>query len=341
MRCSSKNGFLANTCHLSSPSRMADDAKDLARRLNLIDLLCDAHPLVTEPSVEESESWSLEQVKEYFASGGEKPAVASLTDQMETELEPTPLPPPTRQDGQYTCQRIGCDALYDPRDALNTNPPNSCRHHPGAPLFHEGNKTWTCCGQKSHDFGLFMDIEGCAYGRHTQWKPPKFVAANPGPAGHGPTKLGTEKAPGGVSTDAAKTEGEPEKPSKENCNRCVSGFFCADHAGSAEAQANYVPPVKVRPLQAVKPVEQIDPDTTQTCRNVGCGVTFTESTNGDEKCNYHPGPPIFHERKKGWACCGETRYDFDDFLKIKTCKVGRHNANPKQGGDKFAKSKPK
>ena len=72
---------------------MADDAKDLARRLNLIDLLCDAHPLVTEPSVEESESWSLEQVKEYFASGGEKPAVASLTDQMETELEPTPLPP--------------------------------------------------------------------------------------------------------------------------------------------------------------------------------------------------------------------------------------------------------
>ena len=73
---------------------MADDAKDLARRLNLIDLLCDAHPLVTEPSVEESESWSVEQVKEYFASGGEKPAVASLTDQMETELEPTPLPPP-------------------------------------------------------------------------------------------------------------------------------------------------------------------------------------------------------------------------------------------------------
>lgn len=28
------------------------------------------------------------------------------------------------------------------------------------PVFHDGMKEWSCCGAKSHDFGLFMDIKG-------------------------------------------------------------------------------------------------------------------------------------------------------------------------------------
>lgn len=31
-------------------------------------------------------------------------------------------------------------------------------------------------------------------------------------------------------------------------------------------------------------------------------------------CTFHPGPPIFHERQKGWSCCNKICYDFDEFM---------------------------
>jgi hypothetical protein len=89
-----------------------------------------------------------------------------------------------------------------------------------------------------------------------------------------------------------------------------------------------------------KPREEVDPHLERTCRNVGCGEKFTEAENKNDSCRFHPGPPIFHERKKGWACCDQTRWDFDEFLKIPTCAVGRHCANPENGGG-FAKAPPR
>lgn len=37
----------------------------------------------------------------------------------------------------------------------------------------------------------------------------------------------------------------------------------------------------------------------QKCVRQGCGKQFTDP---DEKCLYHPGPPIFHEGQKGTIC---------------------------------------
>lgn len=34
-------------------------------------------------------------------------------------------------------------------------------HHPGAALFHEGSKGWTCCKRRVLEFDEFMKIEGC------------------------------------------------------------------------------------------------------------------------------------------------------------------------------------
>jgi hypothetical protein len=34
----------------------------------------------------------------------------------------------------------------------------------------------------------------------------------------------------------------------------------------------------------------------QKCVHQGCGKQFTDPT---EKCEYHPGPPVFHEGQKG------------------------------------------
>ena len=316
-----------------------DPAKALARRVNLLELLGDAHPEVPEPPEEARTDWTPEQIEAYYddaRGGGERPAGLTMAEEA---LEPDPLPASTRPDGMYTCQRIGCDAVYDPRDPAATNPPGCCRYHPGAPLFHEGNKSWTCCGMKSHDFSLFMDIAGCATGRHTQRKPPKFATANVSArdsVGVKPTKL---------ETRADLKPSSSSAPSKrEDCARCRSGFFCSDHAASAEAPPAFgsapEPAQAPAPRQIRETIETIDPHQTQICRNVGCGEKFTEAENDDAACAFHPGPPIFHERKKGWACCNQTRWDFDEFLKIPTCAVGRHCANPANGGG-FAKTRAK
>jgi hypothetical protein len=41
-------------------------------------------------------------------------------------------------------------------------------------------------------------------------------------------------------------------------------------------------------------------------------------------CVYHTQAPVFHEGAKKWVCCGCTKYDFDDFLKVPGCATGKH-----------------
>ncbi|XP_049849893.1 cysteine and histidine-rich domain-containing protein 1-like [Schistocerca gregaria] len=63
---------------------------------------------------------------------------------------------------------------------------------------------------------------------------------------------------------------------------------------------------------------------TKKCVNHGCGSTFTEGTNSDKACRYHPMAPIFHETIKRWPCCDSKSDDFDEFLRIAGCTVGFH-----------------
>ncbi|KAJ3045707.1 hypothetical protein HDV00_007833 [Rhizophlyctis rosea] len=64
------------------------------------------------------------------------------------------------------------------------------------------------------------------------------------------------------------------------------------------------------------------------CTNKGCGQPFEDAHNGDTACEYHSGAPVFHEGLKGWSCCSKKVTDFDDFLKIPGCTVGRHSTVP-------------
>lgn len=45
--------------------------------------------------------------------------------------------------------------------------------------------------------------------------------------------------------------------------------------------------------------KKIDLNEIQTCRNKGCGKTFKEKDNHETACEYHPGPPVFHDRIRG------------------------------------------
>lgn len=60
------------------------------------------------------------------------------------------------------CKNAGCKTAYQgPETNLEV-----CTHHPGAPVFHEGYKYWSCCCIKTTDFNAFLDQKGCTAGKH-------------------------------------------------------------------------------------------------------------------------------------------------------------------------------
>ncbi|KAL6530182.1 hypothetical protein OROHE_014535 [Orobanche hederae] len=66
----------------------------------------------------------------------------------------------------------------------------------------------------------------------------------------------------------------------------------------------------------------------QICKNKGCGRNFKEKDNHDTACTYHPGPPVFHDRMRGWKCCDVHVKEFDEFMSIPPCTKGWHSADP-------------
>ncbi|XP_044040479.1 cysteine and histidine-rich domain-containing protein 1 isoform X2 [Siniperca chuatsi] len=64
------------------------------------------------------------------------------------------------------CKNTGCKTVYQgPETDMEV-----CTHHPGAPVFHEGYKYWSCCCIKTVDFNAFLDQKGCSTGKHC-WIP--------------------------------------------------------------------------------------------------------------------------------------------------------------------------
>lgn len=42
--------------------------------------------------------------------------------------------------------------------------------------------------------------------------------------------------------------------------------------------------------------------------------------------SYHKGEAVFHDGEKYWSCCPQTRVlEFDEFMKIPGCVVGKHD----------------
>ena len=56
-----------------------------------------------------------------------------------------------------TCKRRGCSKTSNG----SSSDAEDCVHHPGAALFHEGSKGWTCCKRRVLEFDQFLKIEGC------------------------------------------------------------------------------------------------------------------------------------------------------------------------------------
>ncbi|XXG98901.1 hypothetical protein Hte_005232 [Hypoxylon texense] len=92
------------------------------------------------------------------------PSRAPLTPQ---PAPTAPPPPPESEDDEPSleipdgkvCRRKGCNATYKKGQARSDD--EKCVHHPGAPIFHEGSKGYSCCKRRVLEFDQFMKIEGC------------------------------------------------------------------------------------------------------------------------------------------------------------------------------------
>ncbi|PVU86683.1 hypothetical protein BB559_006433 [Furculomyces boomerangus] len=211
------------------------------------------------------------------------------------------------------CTNSGCGKQFDQEE----NSPTSCQFHPGKPIFHEGYKSWSCCNKKKLTFDEFMNTPGCKLGPHSTEKQVEDSHT-------------VEKQ----FKDLSTSEKQVEETSTSEKQANQKEIFGSDLV-SLPAQQN--PDAVIEPQHAdTKPVvEENDPEDLvvpvgTVCKRQSCGEKFIdlETSRGDgsekAKCNYHSGQPVFHEGSKGWSCCKRRVLEFDEFLKIKGCKSGKH-----------------
>ncbi|KZT68176.1 chord-domain-containing protein [Daedalea quercina L-15889] len=205
------------------------------------------------------------------------------------------------------CTNRGCGQDFNPAD----NKADSCTYHPGAPVFHEGLKSWSCCSDVNKpvlDFDEFMKIPGCTNGPHSDAAP----------------KSDTAKSSAGATSNLKMTE--TQAGGKETYSTTLAPQQIASAA-----------PAPVAPEPEQEEEDDLDAPVSPgtKCKHNGCKTVFeSEEVNrrGDgpgATCTYHPKAPIFHEGSKGYLCCKRRVLEFDEFLKIEGCKTGRHLFVPK------------
>lgn len=83
---------------------------------------------------------------------------------------PTAAPPPPEPESDdddpaldipdgRACRRRACGASYSKAGGRSDD--ETCVHHPGVPIFHEGSKGYSCCKRRVLEFDEFMKLEGC------------------------------------------------------------------------------------------------------------------------------------------------------------------------------------
>lgn len=199
------------------------------------------------------------------------------------------------------CTRPGCGVDFDPSSSSTSagSSAGPCVYHPGAPIFHEGRKSWSCCEQVNKpvlDFDEFLAIKGCTTEQaHTNVKKEKAAPASgsSSAAGSGP---GSSSAGGPVKIEANGTE---VYGSGASASSAATGTQTIGRTAAVKAATK---PKEVE--------EQEDDDTDEiaagsTCKRNGCKATFVggKRVKAAEDCRYHKGTAIFHEGSKVCSTC--------------------------------------
>lgn len=207
------------------------------------------------------------------------------------------------------CYNRGCGKQFDPRD----NSDEACKHHPGAPFFHDAYKGWSCCQNKSTDFTTFLNTPGCSFGKHSNIKPvePEKITGN----------LTKEDSPETVVEVRPPIQPAMVRPSFDSpLTRLTPTVAPSLRQAAATLQAAKK---KADDGEAVLEGE--------TCKNNGCKAVYSEGV--DSECKYHPGYPVFHEGMKYWSCCQRKTSEFQHFLEQEGCEIGRHKWKADKKGE--------
>jgi len=205
------------------------------------------------------------------------------------------------------CYNKGCLAKFDPEN----NEDGTCVHHPGAPVFHEGYKSWSCCGKKTTDFTEFLNMKGCTKGKHNPEKAPE-----------------PEKPPA-----SSKNDNNDEVVVSLGARPPTSAARCEDPLTKLNVVTT---PSLKQALERAAKQQTTDggEENSETnngviaigtaCFNNGCMKTYQGEASLVETCYYHAGQPIFHEGMKYWSCCERKTSDFDAFMQQAGCIKGKH-----------------
>ena len=200
---------------------------------------------------------------------------------------------------------------YDP----SQNDAAECNFHPGAPLFHEGLKSYSCCNTINKPvmtFDEFLKLPGCTTGSHssekTEVKAPVVTA---------------KVQENNVETVASSVVDVPLVASTSTLSAGPTVYKSRPTSPNPPTSNGSSAPSAVL-LEEQDPVDAVVPEGTK-CKRAACGCAYTmDMERTDSECLYHPLPAIFHEGSKGYACCKRRVLEFDEFLKIEGCKKGRH-----------------
>ncbi|CAH1227600.1 CHORDC1 [Branchiostoma lanceolatum] len=204
---------------------------------------------------------------------------------------------------EVLCYNKGCGKKFDPKK----NNDSACTYHAGGPIFHDAQKSWSCCKKKSTDFTVFLNFPGCTTGRHSNTKPVEPAKQNSNSGDRNEVREFRAPLPREVT----------ERPSpKEPLQRLKTTV------GASLKQA----------LAKKKPAEEGSEENSAagevslgtTCKNNACKKTYEDEQSNEEDCWYHPGTPTFHEGYKFWSCCTKRTTDFNEFLSQAGCSKGKH-----------------
>lgn len=128
------------------------------------------------------------------------------------------------------CKNFGCNKKFTNR----TNFDGECRYHTKPPVFHETAKYWSCCPhKKAYDWDSFMEIKGCATGKHSDIKPVgnQFLGGNELRGNTAETKLKT------VEEFNRQQRGEPNNKPLDLLKRALVAVGCAERDFEAARRA--------------------------------------------------------------------------------------------------------
>ncbi|KAJ9479301.1 hypothetical protein PHBOTO_002770 [Pseudozyma hubeiensis] len=229
------------------------------------------------------------------------------------------------------CTRRGCGVDFDPGSSSSSTA--SCSYHPGAPVFHEGLKSWSCCKETNKpvmEFDQFLAIKGCSIADSHSTQKQALPTIKNGAVVSEDDASSTPVDALTVSKDADGKETFGKASGTSDIVQPLSGMslLAAQNAKAAQSTTSATNQAQVKE----QPVEEQDPVETEAtlpaglaCKRGGCGYKHQGGARdrSNETCKHHKGSPIFHEGSKGWSCCKRRVLDFNDFLQIEPCTTAK------------------